>query len=315
VVTAVVVGSINVDFTIYIERFPAPDETVSDGVFEIHFGGKGANQAVGLARLGSRVYMVGLVGRDSLGDMAIENLRRNGVYVDHVGRSDKAHTGTAFILVDRRGSTMIAVAPGANRLLGPEEAELALRSIGRADVILSQLEIPVETVARVAGLSRELGARFILTPSPARTIPEDVLGRVHTIIPNRVEILKILGREAVGGLSEQDLEELAGQLVEKGVENVVITLGERGAAYYSRGSRSISIVPAIKPERVVDTTGAGDSFTACYSYAIASGKSVGEAVRMGVACASIKISRRGAQEGMPTLEEVVRKLSEASGGG
>jgi ribokinase len=308
-VIAIIVGSINVDFMIYLDRFPSPDETVSDGVFEIHFGGKGANQAVGLARLGSKVYMVGLVGVDSLGDMAVENLRRNGVVVDYIGRTDKSHTGVAFIFVNRHGGTMIAVAPGANRLLRPEDAERALRSIGRADIVLSQMEIPVETVAKIARLSRDIGAKFILTPSPAKKIPEEILREVHTIVPNKVEAYKILGIDPKENVDERDLEEIAGKLVEKGVENVVITLGDRGAAYYTMKSTHVSIIPAIKPERVIDTTGAGDSFTACYSYAIALDKSVEEAVKMGIACASIKISRKGAQEGMPRLDEVLALLN------
>ncbi|MDT7887459.1 MAG: ribokinase [Desulfurococcales archaeon] len=309
-VIAIVVGSINVDFMIYLERFPSADETVSDGVFEIHFGGKGANQAVGLARLGSKVYMVGLVGADSFGDMAIENLRRNGVAVDYVRRTDRSHTGTAFILVNRYGGTMIAVAPGANRLLKPEDAENALRSIGKADVVLSQLEIPVETVARIARVSGDIGAKLILTPSPAKRIPNEILERVHTIVPNRVEACKILGMDLGEGLDEQGLETIARELVKKGVENVVITLGEKGAAYYTKASKSITIIPTTRPEKVVDTTGAGDSFTACYSYAIALGRSVEEAVRIGITCASIKITRKGAQEGMPKLEELLDKISQ-----
>lgn len=302
-----VVGSINIDFVIYLERFPRVDETVSDGVYEIHFGGKGANQAVGLSRLGCKVYMIGKVGMDSLGDMAIENLRRNGVNVDHVRRDRETHTGTAFILVNREGNTMISVAPGANRLLNPVEAEESLRAIGRVDVVLAQLEIPMETVERVSRVSEEIGAKFILTPAPAKKIPDEVLKRTHTIIPNRTEIFRILGREPRGQL-EEEIENAARELVIKGVENVVVTLGEHGAALYSRGMDRVSMIPAAKPERVVDTTGAGDAFTACYSYGIASGMSVIDSVRLGSICASIKISRRGAQEGLPRLEEVLKKL-------
>jgi len=306
--TAIVIGSINVDFTIYLEKFPGIDETVSDGVYEIHFGGKGANQAVGLARLGSRVYMIGKVGMDSLGYMAIENLKRNGVYVDHIARSGEAHTGTAFILVNREGSTMIAVAPGANRHLAPEEVERAIRSIGYADIVLTQLEIPIETVARVSQLCEEVGARLVLTPSPAKKIPRDILRRTHTIIPNRIEIFRIIGKEPKPNPGEKELAEAARELLESGVENIVITLGEKGAAYYDRERGSLTIVPSIKPERVVDTTGAGDSFTACYSYAIASRKSILDAIRMGNICASIKITRKGAQNGMPRLDDVRRAL-------
>lgn len=306
-VVAVVVGSINVDFTIYLERFPGVDETVSDGVYEIHFGGKGANQAVGLSRLGCRVYMIGKVGMDSFGDMAIENLRRNGVNVDHVKRAGGTHTGTAFILVNREGNTMISVAPGANRLLSPAEAEESLRSIGYADIVLTQLEIPMETVERISMVAGEIGAKLILTPAPVKKIPDEVLKKIHTIIPNRTEILRILGIEA-GNQMARDLDEAVKELINRGVENVVVTLGEHGVVFYSRGMDRVTLIPAVKPERVIDTTGAGDAFTACYSYGVAVGMSVADSVRLGTICASIKISRRGAQEGLPTLDEVLKKM-------
>lgn len=299
-VTAIVVGNINVDHVVYLERLPSVDEGVGNGRLEIHFGGKGANQAVALARLGARVYIVGKVGLDSMGEAAIENLRRNGVAVDHVSRTADAHTGVCLVMVDRLGRHMMATAPGANALIRGEEILESARSIGRADVILTQLSLSDEALRAVARASEEVGARLILTPSPPRRIPREVLARTHTLIPNRVEILRLAGLDP-GEASDEALSLAASALSGEGVENVVITMGEDGAAYYDRSLGRLRRLPGIRAERVEDTTGAGDAFAACYSYSTALGRSLEDSIIAGMACASIKISRRGAQQGLPRI--------------
>lgn len=313
-VTAVVVGNINVDHVVYLERLPKVDEGVGNGRLEIHFGGKGANQAVALARLGARVYIIGKVGLDSMGDAALQNLRSNGVLVDHVRRSGEAHTGVSLVMVDRLGRHMMATAPGANALIRGEEVLESVRSIGRADLILTQLSLSDEALAAAARASEEAGALLILTPSPPRRIPREVAARVHTLIPNRVEILRLAGLEPGEGFSEDSLSLAASRLSEEGVGNIVITMGEEGAAYYDRSSGRLKRLPGLRVDMVEDTTGAGDAFTACYSYSTALGRGLEDSIVMGTACASIKISRRGAQQGLPRIEEV-RDLLERLGRG
>ncbi|MEM1659139.1 MAG: ribokinase [Candidatus Jordarchaeales archaeon] len=294
----VVVGSSHVDFTILLDRIPRVGETVIGKEFRLSPGGKGANQAVAAARLGAKVYMVSRVGRDHFGRMLLENFKLNGVRTDFVFEDPEAHTGVAFILVDLDGRNTIAVAPGADLKVSKEDVEKASEVIKRADVVLLQLEIPLETVAYTVEKAWEVGARVVLTPAPARPIPDSVLGKVDVLTPNEVEA------EMLTGIKVQDLSDAAAagrKLLEKGVRAVVVTLGDKGALLVDKEGEFH--VPAL-PVKPVDTTGAGDCFSGALGVALAEGLSMREAVFFANAAAGLSTTRIGAQEGMPTREEV-----------
>ncbi len=290
-----VVGSLNVDLVVRVARLPRVGETVSGGVFSTFPGGKGANQAVGAARLGARVAMVGCVGADAFGAQLREALERHGVEVNGVRTDPEAHTGVAAIGVDAEGQNLILVAPGANLRLRPEDVDPRLVSGSRA--LLLQLEIPLETVLHAARLGREAGALVCLDPAPACPLPEELYGLVDVLNPNAVEA------EALSGIAVRDVADAhraAEVLLRRGVRQVVVKLGERGS-YYLSGEES-GHVPALEVS-AVDTTAAGDAFAAGLAVALAEGQSLRRAVEFATAAAGLKVTRLGAQA-MPSRAEV-----------
>ncbi len=300
-----VVGSTHMDFYITASRLPSPGETIRGDAFFVRPGGKGANQAVGCARLGARTYLVSAVGGDQLGSAALEALRSAGVVTDYVYVDASTHTGTAFIVLSRdTGENMIVVAPGADESVRPEHVDKAFAELSsEVRVVLAQLEIPLDTVSRALLRGRERGALTILNPAPARSVGEDLLRYVDVLTPNRVEASQI------SGVVVRDVERAfeAGELIlEKGPEAVVITMGSEGAAVVARGLRVH--VPAYRV-RVVDSVGAGDAFNSALAVALLEGKGLVEAVRFANAAAAIKTTRVGAQS-VPSrgeVEEFVRR--------
>ncbi len=300
-----VVGSIHMDFFILMDHLPVPGETVLGKSFTMQPGGKGANQAVAAARLGAKTYMVGRVGGDIFAEEVLNNFRRNGVDVSYVRRDPETHTGVAFIFVDSRGENMIAVAPGADARVSTHDVDSAIDVISSSDVLMLQLEIPIETVVYAAKVAWEHNVKVVLNPAPARTLPEEIYGYIHVLTPNRIEAQMLSG---VRIESREDIVKAAHVLMDKGVENVVITLGAEGALLVSE--EGVYHIPAFKV-RPVDTTGAGDAFNAALAVAIAEGRSLREAVRLANAAAAIKITRVGAQAGLPyrrDLEEFLKDV-------
>jgi len=294
-----VVGSIHADFYIRVDRFPRVGETVIGMDFSIFPGGKGANQAVGCARLGTKTYMVGAVGGDDIGRAMIENLRNNGVLVDHILVDGSVHTGVAFILLNTRtGDNMIVVAPGADNSLKPHHAEKALTEVAyRVRTLLVQLEIPLETVYAALRKGKELGLTTILNPAPAKTLDASIYRYVDVIVPNRIELEQLTG---IAVKSLDDVFRASEILIKHGVKAVVTTMGSLGAALATQSTRKL--VKAFRV-RVVDTVGAGDAFCAGLAVAIGEGMELEEAVRFANAVAALKITRRGAQS-VPTRSEV-----------
>jgi ribokinase len=267
-----VVGSLNLDLVARCERLPRPGETVTDAVFERFPGGKGANQAVAAARLGASVTLVGAVGRDSHADEALRELRAAGVELA-LARSSQP-TGVALILVDERGENEIVVAPGANRDVDVDGADL-----GAADAVLCQLEIPLRTVAAAAGRATGL---FCLNAAPARPVPREVLERCDLIVANSYEV-ETLGSSPLGPL-------------------FAVTLGAEGALLLEGGEEvARALPPAVT---AVDGTAAGDAFTACLVVSLLEARPREEALRRACAAGALAASRPGAQPSLPTAAEV-----------
>lgn len=308
--TVTVVGSIHMDFYIHLPKLPKEDETVIGYEFKMRPGGKGANQAVAAARLGAKVFFVGRVGNDFIGPMLLENLRSNNVDVSYVTVDQSTHTGVAFILLNSRGENMIAVAPGTDSRVSTEDVDRATQAIRASQALLLQLEIPIETVVYAARRAWESGAVVVLNPAPAKPLPEEVYRYVHVMTPNRVELAMLTeGKQSQSqsmGLS--DVVKMAQTLVDRGVKSVVVTLGRGGALAVTQNSAVH--IPAFEVSPVVDTTGAGDVFTAALAVALAEGRGIDEACLFANAAAAIKITRFGAQSA-PTRIEVERFVASA----
>lgn len=305
----IVVGSSNTDMVVKTPHIPAPGETVLGGEFLMAAGGKGANQAVAAARLGAEVTFVARVGRDVFGEQAQAGFRREGLDTRYVVTDPQAASGVALIFVDAGGENSIAVAPGANARLSPDDARRAREAIEAADVLLLQLEIPPETVLAAAETAHRAGVRVILNPAPAppQPLPADLLACVDVLTPNESEASLLTGTQVV---DTDDAEQAARRLLEQGVGAVIVTLGARGALVVTPAGQQL--VPSF-PVDVVDTTAAGDAFNGGLAVALAGKKSLEEAVRFASACGALATTRMGAQPSLPTAGEVEAFLVERGG--
>lgn len=296
----VVVGSTNTDLVTRVARIPAPGETVLGGDLQIVAGGKGANQAVAAARLGAAVTFVARVGDDAFGKNALDNFRREGLNVEHVSVTLGVPSGVALIPVNEAtGENAIVVAPGANARLSPEDVDAAAGAFDFARALVVSLEVPLETVARAieAGHARRLPV--ILNPAPARPLPPELLSRVSLLTPNESEAAQLCGRAPEAGFAS--LDEMAGALLDLGVDAAVVTLGARGAVLVTPDG--VEHVPGFAVQ-AVDTVAAGDCFTGALAVEIASGRALRAAVRFASAAAALSVTREGAQPALPTREEV-----------
>lgn len=291
-----VVGSANVDLVIGVERRPGAGETVLGSDLAVHPGGKGANQAVAAARLGARTALLARVGDDANGRLLLESQREAGVDTEGV-LVGGAPTGVALITVDPSGDNSIVVSPGANGRLTPEDVRAAGPLFRASRVVSAQLEIPLESVVEVV---RQLqsGTRFVLNPSPPRALPAEVLAACDPLIVNEHEARVILGGGAVG----DDPAAWVRDLLASGPESVVVTLGSQGALVASAGGEVVRVAP-VKVD-AVDTTGAGDSFTAALAWKLGAGAPLAEAAAYAARVGAVAVTRRGAQESFPTAEEV-----------
>ncbi len=304
----VVVGSTNTDMTVRVPRIPSPGETALGRDFRITAGGKGANQAVAAARAGGTVTFVTALGTDDFGDRALENLAREGIDVDLVRRVPGAPSGVALICVDDEGENSIAVAAGANGELRPEDIEPLGRVLRLGDVVLLQLEIPLQTVEAAARLAATREARLILNPAPARILSDTLLSHVSLITPNQGEAEQLTG---VDVSDEVALTRAAAALHERGVREVLVTLGARGV-FVSSDGRS-ELVPACRVD-AVDTTAAGDVFNGSLAVALVEHQSLGDAVRFASAAAALSVTRMGAQASAPWRAEIDTFLREHNRG-
>jgi ribokinase len=296
-----VIGSANLDFTVSVPALPRPGETVSGGELIVSPGGKGANQAVAARRLGAEVRFVGLLGADPMGDRLLAVLTAEGIDVAGIGRTDQAPTGVALIAVDREGRNQIAVAPGANHRLTVARAGAHADAVAWADVVLLQLETPLETVRWALREGRRRGKRTVLNPAPARELPlpPDLLPMVDVVIPNELEAGLLTGAPVVDGGTAAT----AGRaLVGAGAGAAVITLGVQGALHVE-GDGACTPVPGF-PVTAVDTVGAGDAFAGALAACLAGGAGVAEAVVVASAAGALTCTRRGAIDALPVRAEV-----------
>jgi ribokinase len=293
-----VVGSSNTDMIIRVPRIPRPGETILGGAFSMAAGGKGANQAVAAARAGGRVTFVARVGDDLFGRRALEGLGRDRIDTRFVLATAGAASGIALITVDERGENSISVASGANTFLSVSDVGAAGDAFAAADIVLLQLESPLETVEAAIRAAKGRGVPVVLNPAPARPLDDGLLRLAGVLTPNEHEAAMLAGTEVV---SEHDLREAAARIRARGPRTVVITLGERGVYVSSEGSEGL--VPAFKVEPV-DTTAAGDVFNGALAVALAEKRPLGDAIRFAQAAAAISVTRPGAQPSAPTQAEI-----------
>ena len=295
----VIVGSYATGLTMRVNRLPRPGETLLAKGYRVDFGGKGSNQAVACARLGANVTFVGKIGRDDFGEMALDLHRGEKIDIDSVIQVPDQPTGVGFIIVDTDGNNCITIDPGANDLLTAEEVSESLKTLTPQAVVLTQLEIPVEAAGAAMARGREKQALTILNPAPARTLPDSVLRLVDVLTPNQSEAKVLVGHSPDAALEP---EAAARDLLRRGVKQVVITLGEKGALVAT--TKSTLHIPGIKVP-AEDTTGAGDSFNAGLAVALSCDENLDDAVRFAVVTGGLAVTREGVVPSLPTRNEVL----------
>ncbi len=295
-----VVGSSNTDMILKLDRIPRPGETVLGGQFITAAGGKGANQAVAAARAGGDVTFIARVGQDMFGQQAIEGFARDGINVEYVVRDKASPSGVALIFVAKDGENSIAVASGANGRLSPADVKKARKAIASAAVAVMQLETPLPTVQATAEIAAKAGVSVILNPAPAQPLPDDLLRLVSILTPNETEAELLTGIKVV---DETSAGQAAGQLLARGAQTVIITLGASGAFVATEGLRKL--VRGFKMA-AVDTTAAGDVFNGALAVALAEGRTIADATRFANAAAAISVTRMGAQPSAPKRKEIDR---------
>lgn len=297
-----VIGSLNMDLSIDLAKMPVTGETILGRGIAYKAGGKGANQACAAGRLGGRVRMLGCVGRDEFGQRLMKSLSEAGVETVYIKESEDLPTGTAVIYVDDNGDNSIVVIPGANMACDVEYLKKQDEQFQWCDYVVLQMEIPCESVWYAVKRAKELGKTVILNPAPAPDrIPEEILSMVDYITPNETEIITLSGQGTESGRAAKDIRAGAELLLEQGTGNVLVTLGEQGALRINRSGEAF--YPARKVVSV-DTTAAGDCFNGALVAALAEGLGEEAAIPFANIASSIAVTRKGAQESLPTRDEV-----------
>ncbi len=300
----VVIGSTNTDVVMHVDRLPRPGETITGGDMALFAGGKGANQACAAGKLGGSVTFIGQVGSDPFGAVLLANLRQAGVDTACVGITGRA-SGCASIYVLAGGEKAIVISPGANATLDPETALSRLDGLEDVDLVLLQLEIPIETVDAVLSWARSRGARTALDPAPARPLAASLLCKVDFLTPNQSEAAALLGEPSWEIRSFIDAEEAATGLLALAPAAVVMKLGSLGCLVAAGESRTRE---EAYPVAAVDTTAAGDAFNGGFAVALSEGRTVVEAAAFANAAGAISVTRNGAQASLPSRVEVSRFL-------
>jgi len=292
-----VVGSANVDLTTFIDEFPRPGETIFRKKFDLGFGGKGANQAVAARLCGAAVCMVAKVGSDLFGPVTIENFNSFGIDASHVRIVEGVSSGVAPIFVDASGQNRIIVVSGANDALLPQDLDLAAPILRKADYIVLQLEIPLNTVYHAIHFAKSNGIRCILNPAPGRVLDLTELAAVDYFIPNESEAELITGMPVH---SIEDARSCADSLLGRGIRRVVITLGERGALL--SGPEGMELIPGFRV-KTIDSTGAGDAFIGSFAVFLAEGLPEVEALTRANLYAALSTTRVGTQKSFLSRSE------------
>jgi ribokinase len=288
-----------------VPRLPSTGETLLGTGYRVDYGGKGSNQAVGCARLGSSVGFITKIGTDAFAEMALTLFREEGIDVQYVRRTREAPTGVGFILVEEdRGHNSIAIDPGANQRLTVDDVLECNAAFDHAAVVLTQLEISASAAEATLRCGRERGAITMLNPAPVRPLSRAVLEMVDVLTPNATEAKVLAGRSPNDNAQP---EQVARELLHKGVKHTVMTLGEQGAMVVS--ASSMIRIPAIKV-RAIDTTGAGDAFNAGLATALASGASLEDGVQFAVVCGGLAVTKEGVIPSLPYRDDILRTYRE-----
>jgi len=292
----VIIGSSNVDLTVRTSHIPSKGETIFGAAPQTAFGGKGANQAVAVSRLGGDVSFITKIGTDSYGNMMAENLVKEGMSADTVIRDSETPSGVAWICVDDNGDNSIIVMPGANCTMTKEDIVPFLSLIKEADYLLMQLETPLEVVEHAASIAYENGVKVVLNPAPAQPLSDDLLSKTYLLTPNEKECRLLCGENA-----SEDVRTNAEFLLAKGVKNIIVTLGEKGSILCNASGQAE--VPAVKVN-AVDTVAAGDTYNGALVVALSEGKTLTEAMAFATKASAIAVTRFGAQPSVPYRSEI-----------
>lgn len=292
-----VIGSSNTDLVARAQVMPKPGETVLGGEFYVNAGGKGANQAVGAVRLGADVTFCCKTGEDDYGKAANALFNKEGLNTTYVFSTPDSPSGVAIILVDSQGENSIVVASGANLKITADDIN-KIDNFKNYDIVLTQLEIPMDTVEHIGYLCKKNGVKFVLNPAPAQKLSLELMACVDIITPNEIEAECITGIKIV---DEESAVKAAQVMCNRGVRTVIITLGGKGALVYE--DKMWEIIPAFNVQ-AVDTTAAGDIFNGALCVGLSEGMNIGEAVRFAQAASSISVTRKGAQTSAPARDEV-----------
>ena len=301
-----VIGSSNMDLNIYSERLPKPGETVTGGTFKQFLGGKGANQAVASVRAGAKTIFIGKIGNDFFGDHMHSRLTKEGIVTSHIIKDAQEASGVAFIMINNNGENMISVAPGANARLNPLEIRAKSDIIKNAKTLVVQMELSIETIEEIYRIASQGDVLKILNPAPLKPIPISVLKNIDIIIPNEGELFRLhslLEFKELSGKQKEKIIQASKDIASLGIKIVITTLGSKGSLIYKRENDKVKEIPAFKVN-AVDTVGAGDCFNGVLASQLCKGETIVNAVKYATAAASIAVTRKGAQESMPLINEI-----------
>ncbi|KPM46703.1 ribokinase [Jiulongibacter sediminis] len=290
-----VIGSSNMDLVIKLPKIPSPGETLLGSDSAMVFGGKGANQAVATKRAGGQIGFITKLGNDLYGDQMRSHLIKEGLPEEYLLKDKNRPSGTAQIWVSEAGENAIAVSPGSNAALVPEDLMPFAEQLKTADFILMQLEIPLETVEYVIELTKDSSAKVILNPAPAQELSDDLLSKLWMITPNEHEAVYLTNGKV------ENIEDMAVTLFQKGVRNVLMTLGERGSLLYNKKGKTYFKTPKVKPR---DSTAAGDVFNGYLAALLSQNKPLNEAIEIATKAAAHSVTIEGAQPSIPYLRDI-----------
>lgn len=294
----IVIGSSNVDMVVRTSHLPAPGETILGGEFFMNQGGKGANQAVAIKRLGGNLIFMAKLGNDVLGRQSVGYFKKEGIDTRYIALDEDSASGVALISVDDHAENSIVVASGANMLLNEQDVDKMLEEMCEGDILLMQLEIPLQTVEYAARKAFGKGVKVVLNPAPARSLPKELFRHLYMVTPNRIEAEMLTGVKIA---NDADVEKVAEEICAMGVKNVIITLGSKGCLIREEG---VSYrIDAFKVEPV-DTTAAGDTFNGALCVGLSEGMDLKQAAVMASKASSIAVTRMGAQSSIPYREEL-----------
>ena len=294
----IVIGSSNVDMVVRTSHLPAPGETILGGEFFMNQGGKGANQAVAIKRLGGNLIFMAKLGNDVLGRQSVGYFKKEGIDTRYIALDEDSASGVALISVDDHAENSIVVASGANMLLNEQDVDKMLEEMCEGDILLMQLEIPLQTVEYAARKAFGKGVKVVLNPAPARSLPKELFRHLYMVTPNRIEAEMLTGIKIA---NDADVEKVAEEICAMGVKNVIITLGSKGCLIREEG---VSYrIDAFKVEPV-DTTAAGDTFNGALCVGLSEGMDLKQAALMASKASSIAVTRMGAQSSIPYREEL-----------